>query len=190
MIGFDPGDFAALRQRSASLQARIAVARGRVVAPSRFLAADRHDDWEPRHSGGAWNADEYGFTPDDWREMRWESHRDMLIQRWNALRTLWGPPVVDRLSTSRRRDGATDYTANRDGDWTLWRAVRATVGIVLGLYWHDEVERRHRARHGFTAGLDLAFWDAASIYGGYTVDCLWLYPGCRVSIFNDGETNL
>ncbi|MEO5586080.1 MAG: hypothetical protein ABIQ81_00135 [Novosphingobium sp.] len=137
-----------------------------------------------------WNADEWGVTPDDYREMRWEHDRHMLGQRWKALRTLWGAPVVDAWSTAHRADGVTNYTANRDGDWTLWRAIRATIGIVLGLYWHDEIEKRHRARHGFTGGLDLAFWDAGSIYGGYTSDCVWLYPGCRVFIFNESETNL
>lgn len=134
--------------------------------------------------------DEFGMTADDWRWLSWEQDKFMLAQRWKALKTLWGPPVIDERSTGRRTDGVTDYTANRDGNWTVWRAVCATVGVVLGRYWHAQVEARYRAKYGYARSSDMAYWDSHPVYGGYTVDCLWLYPGCRVSIFNDGETNL
>lgn len=100
-------------------------------------------------------------------------------QRWRALKALWLPPVVDEISTKYRHDGVTDYRDNRDDDWTFWRAIKATIGIVLA---------RFDAGDSYLGSFEMAYWDAGSTYGGYTVDRLWLYPRCRISIFNDGET--
>lgn len=139
----------------------------------------------------AWNADDIGWTPDDYRELRWQYERHMLGQRWKALRTLWGPPVVNEWATGRRKDGVTVYQANRDDDWTFWRAVKATIGIVLGRHWTEDAAECWKSGHVFSAyGKGVAFWDSRSVYGGYDVDCCWLYPRCRVSIFSDGESNL
>lgn len=47
-----------------------------------------------------------------------------------------------------------------------------------------------KKKRGYACGIDMAYWDCRSVYGGYAVECLWLYPGCRVSIFDGGESFL
>lgn len=130
--------------------------------------------------------DEWGMTPEDWRWLRWESEREHLANRWKALKAIWGQPVVAQCTSQYVRN-----ERGRGDDWTVWRAVWATIGVILDRSWTDQVEGRWKARKGRHAyGLDLAYWDATSVYGGYEVTVLSLYPRCRVSIFNDGETNL
>lgn len=139
----------------------------------------------------AWNADEDGLAPDDWREIWWGMDCHDRLMRWRALKAMWLAPVKSPPRDSRKGWTIYDgYERNRDDEWTFWRGIRATIGVLLDRHWHDEVEKRHRAKHGFTCRLDIAFWDARDIYGGYTIEHIWLYPGCRVSIFNGGETNL
>ena len=131
--------------------------------------------------------DEFGMSPEDWRWMRWEADQEMLRWRWRAFRALWCKPVVDHV----RYDGVTIFRDNRDDDWTCWGALQATIGVLLDRHWTDRAEARWRRRLGRGSyGLQLAYWDSRCIYGGYDVMCIWLYPGCRVSIFGDGETNL
>lgn len=127
--------------------------------------------------------DEWGMTDEDWRWVRWEGECEQLAHRWKALKAIWGKPVPARYPSQ--------YVSNeraRGDDWTPWRAICATVAIVLNRNWTDKVEQRWRARHGFAGGIDVAYWDARSVYGGYTGMICWLYPRCRISIFSDGET--
>lgn len=133
------------------------------------------DEFPPR--------DEWGMTDEDWRWVRWEAEREQLAHRWKALKAIWGKPVPARYPSQ--------YVGNeraRGDDWTPWRAICATVAVVLNRNWTDKVEQRWRARHGFAGGIDMAYWDARSVYGGYTGMICWLYPRCRISIFSDGET--
>lgn len=127
--------------------------------------------------------DEFGMSDEDWRWVRWEAEREQLAHRWKAVKAIWGKPVPARYKSQ--------YVSNeraRGGDWTPWRAICATVAIVLNRNWTDKVEHRWRARYGYASGIDMAYWDARSVYGGYTGMICWLYPRCRVSIFSDGET--
>lgn len=129
--------------------------------------------------------DEWGMSEEEWRWERWEYEQERLRDRWKALKALWLRPVPSK--------NPSQYVANESGrgdDWTFWRAICATIGVVLDLAWTDAIEARSRARRGFVAGIDMAYWDARSLYGGYAVSVLWLYPRCRVSIFSDGETFL
>ncbi|MBX3481631.1 MAG: hypothetical protein KF842_14665 [Caulobacter sp.] len=142
-------------------------------------------------------ADSSGMTHREMREMYAEVDRYMADQRRRALIALWAPPVVDAAATSRRRDGVICYRDNRDEDWTLWRAVQATIGLLLVRYWSDKDQerwsRRLKGRLDARWGIDghaIAYWDAGPVYGGYTVEVLRLYPGFRVEHFNDGEINL
>lgn len=144
------------------------------------------------------DTDEFGMTAEDWRWERWQYYQYDLGQRWKALRTLWGPPIIDEDSTRRRTDGVINYSANRDDEWTFWSAVKATVAIVLNRRWTDDAERRWKARNAHRSGwgrmaylgVTVAYWDAGSIYGGYTSEVCSLHPGCRVQLFNDSESNL
>lgn len=139
----------------------------------------------------AWNADDIGMMPDDHRWLAWEMDRYMLDQRWKALKALWLAPVVNEWATKRRTDGVIVHITNRDDEWTFWNGVKATIGIVLGRHWTERASERWKSRIGWCAfGIGVAYWDSNTVYGGYTVDCCWLYPRCRVSIFNDEETNL
>jgi hypothetical protein len=124
-------------------------------------------------------ADSYGMTHRDMREMYAEEDHYMAEQRRKALIALWARPVVDEISTRRRSDGVICYKASRGEDWTLWRALCASYGLIFARYDRDGL-----------AGHDMAYWDSGPVYGGYTVDVLRLYPGCRIEHFNDGETNL
>lgn len=137
-------------------------------------------------------ADEIGMTREDLRWLRWENERDDLRHRWRALRAIWCKPVL--------ADDWYDKTIKRDArgdDWTLGRAVKATIGILLNRRWTDKVKRKAEEKRkkslrkswGFY-GYGMAFWDNHRTYGGYAVMVVWLYPGCRVSIFSDGECNL
>lgn len=136
----------------------------------------------------AWNADELGMTPDDHRWLAFDIYQHGLGQRWKALKALWCAPIVDEVSTRRRTDGVIDYIQNRGEDWTLMRAIRASIGLILGL------SPRHDPKtgnwHRWWDSLELAFWDNHSVYGGYTVDVLQLIGWFGVECFNDGETCL
>jgi uncharacterized protein len=141
---------------------------------------------------------EDGFmTLGQMREMYAEVDRHHAEQRRRALIALWAAPVVDQDSTARRRDGVICYRDNRDDDWSLWSALQATVGLILVRYWSDAADARwsrrlkgcKAARWGIY-GRAMAYWDSEPVYGGYAVDVLRLYPGCRIEHFNDGEINL
>ncbi|MEE8610132.1 MAG: hypothetical protein V3V60_08455 [Sphingomonas aquatilis] len=99
-------------------------------------------------------------------------------QRWAALRMLWGRPIIDVWSTRRRTDGVIDYERNRGEEWTLWRALVATIALIL--------DRRHRGGN-YMASVDLGFWDSRADGSGYSYGYLHLYPGWRVEVGTDGE---
>lgn len=125
----------------------------------------------------------FGMTDEQWRWVRWEYRREHARDRWKALKALWGKPTRS-TSTSQYVDLARD----KGDDWTIWRAICASIGVILDRNWCDVDEERLIAKQGSRAyGLDMAYFDARSVYGGYEVTVLWLYPGCRVSIFSDGE---
>lgn len=127
--------------------------------------------------------DSFGMTAEEWRWARWEFRREHARDRWKALKALWCKPVQ---STSRSQ--YVDLARDKGDDWTIWRAICATIGVILDRNWCDVAEERLMARKGSRAyGLDMAYFDARSVYGGYEVTVLWLYPSCRVSIFSDGE---
>lgn len=136
----------------------------------------------------AWNADECGLTLDDYREMTWEHDRYMLGQRWKALKALWCPPVVDKHRTAGRRDGVIVYIANRDEEWTLWRGIRATIGLIFNVRPRLDPQTGNYV-NGWRAS-SMAFWDSGPVYGGYAVDVLKLHSWFGVELFNDGETCL
>lgn len=117
-----------------------------------------------------------GPTVSDMQEMYAEVDRYNAEQRRKALVALWTPPVVDTVATKRRRDGVICYTSNRGDDWTFWRALCASYGLIFARYAKDGM-----------GGFDMAYWDAGPVYGGYTVEVLRLYPGCRIKHYNDGE---
>lgn len=81
-------------------------------------------------------------------------------------------------STRHRTDGVIDYERNRGEEWTLWRALVATVAVIL--------DRRHRGGD-YMASVDLGFWDSRSDGYGYSYGYLHLYPGWRVEVGTDGE---
>ena len=119
--------------------------------------------------------DEYGMRRDDWRWLRWDIEREDLLQRWRAIKALWGEPIK---SPARRGEWTIfdGYERNRDEEWTGWRAVLATVAILLDRRGSD-----------YRSSVNLAFWDARDTYGGYEIMRLTLSAGMRVEIFSDGE---
>lgn len=131
--------------------------------------------------------DEFGMTDQDHKDLYRELRRLDRYHRWRALKALWLPPVKEDVGRGKQRTRDA-----RDDDWTFWRAVLATVGLVFDRHWTDKAEDRHKARTGkrYVESYDMAYWDAHDTYGGYDVMVLWLYPGCRVSIFSDGESFL
>lgn len=144
--------------------------------------------------------DQWGMLPSDHEEITASIREEDRRQRRAALAALWGPPVLDYV----RYDGVSIFKRSRDEEWTFWRAIQATVGLVLGRYWNDEAaarwERRSTLAHALFGrpnpyrfrlpGLTLVYWDNRRVYGGYSVEVLQLYPGCRIEHFNDGETSL
>lgn len=129
--------------------------------------------------------DEFGMTPNDYEEIWREQRRADRYHRWRAFCALWLPPVTEDVGRGKI------YTRDSQGDdWTFWRAVQASIGLMLDRRWTDRAEDGHKTRTGarYVCGHDMAFWDAHDTYGGYDVMVLWLYPGCRVSVFSDGET--
>ena len=128
--------------------------------------------------------DEWGLTWFDWQAI-WDED-DLVrheLQR-RALKALWCKPVVSKV----RSDGVICHRDGRGDDWTLGRALLATLAIFMGREWHDGAEARWGPGHRHSR--DMAFWDGLPVYGGHTVEVLWLYAGCHFSIFNDGETSL
>lgn len=110
-----------------------------------------------------------------WQEIAVEEHRWLYVQRFRALKALWLKPVVDRV----RRDGVVEHRDGRGDDWTVWRAIKATIGVAFDLQ-HSCDEYR--------GSMDMAFWDSVSVYGGWESTCLSLYPGCKIRIYTDGDT--
>ena len=118
--------------------------------------------------------DEFGLTQDEWDQITDDLTRHDKEQRVKALRALWFRPVVGRV----RPDGVVDHIACRDEDWTFWRAIKVSIAILAN---------RQVKGERYQTSYQMAYWDAFKTYGGYTVDLVWLYPGFRYSIFNDGE---
>ena len=131
--------------------------------------------------------DDDGISDWDWAEMRRETLREMRLDRFKALKALWLP--ARRHPPRDRRKGWTVYDGHeraRDEEWTFWRSILATVAIVTARY-HGQAQVD---RHGHQFGVNVAYFDAFTINGGYTSTIVELFPGCRVAIFEDGETNL
>ena len=119
-------------------------------------------------------ADEFGLTEADWAKLRREAFIERHIQRFKALVMLWGPAIRSKPRGRKPWTVYDGYDRSRGDDWTFWRAVRATLGIVLCRY--------HLDRHGPTYhGMDMGHWDLVRGWG----DRWWrleLQPYCRVEI--------
>ncbi|MBW6524462.1 hypothetical protein KZ810_13215 [Sphingomonas sp. RHCKR47] len=113
-------------------------------------------------------------------------------QELRAIIALWGPAIRHRPRDSRKGWTIYDgYERNREEEWTVWRALVCTIAILLGRRWGDDAEARWSRRHG-RAGVwadtpRLAFFDSRDTYGGYDITRVELAPGCRFSVFSDGE---
>lgn len=119
----------------------------------------------------------------------WRYHRR---QELRAIIALWGPAIRHRARDSQKGWTVYDgYERNREEEWTIWRAMLCTIAILLGRRWSDAAEarwaRRHRQAGIWAPTPMLAFFDARDNYGGYDVTIVQLAPGCRFSVFNDGE---
>lgn len=129
--------------------------------------------------------DDCGMTSEDWRWLLWELERERILARWKAIKALWGKPKLAKYPCQ-----FVTFERARGDEWSFWRAVRATIGLAFDLEWTDDMARKARQRGRCSTGMDLAYWDNRSVYGGYSVWVVWLYPGFRISMFNDGETFL
>lgn len=119
-----------------------------------------------------WNADELGLIPDDYREIAHgiAQHRDQM--RIRSIAALWGKPISSWRGGTQR--GRTEY-------WTFWRAVRCTIGLILGLDGPQD---------GPAFGEPLAYFDSWPIYGGWNVEVVELRGWFGAGVYNDGETSL
>lgn len=132
----------------------------------------------------------------DWdrieREAYAEEARYRRRQELRGIVALWARPIKSRPRDPRKGWTIYDgYERNRDEEWTLWRALVCTVAILLGRHWSDAAAERWACRHGksscWAASPNLAYFDSRSTYGGYDVMVVQLAPGCRFSVFSDGE---
>jgi len=135
-----------------------------------------------------------------WGDMMTEAQdaamcRDLMrydrLQRWRALRMLWGPAIRNRAKDSRKGWTVYDgHVRHRGDDWTLWRAVRSSVAILANRMHGQAQIDRHRSRTGklYIPSHDMGHWDSHSDGYGYSSMCLQLYPACRIEIFSDGES--
>lgn len=134
----------------------------------------------------SWNADDCGLTPDDYRQLAWEIEREYARQRFKAIRAMWGAPVKSRPARAAKGWTIYDgYVRNRDDDWTFWRGIRATIGCLLGITPRLDPATGNWVRSWLS--LSMAYWDAHSTYGGYTIERLQLHGWFGVELFNDGE---
>jgi hypothetical protein len=151
---------------------------------------------ESNRSAAIWAkypANEDDRLPDDVaQEMRVDGYVENLRQRWSALKALWGPAIRQRPRDSRK--GWTIYDGherNRDDEWTLWRGVLCTIAILLDRHWSEAAEARWTKRTGKAGSygdrLNLAYFGCGPTYGGYDAWIVELAPGCRFSVFSDGE---
>jgi hypothetical protein len=104
-----------------------------------------------------------------------------LLERSAALRMLWGPVIRHRARDARK--GWTVYDGHerdRGEEWTFWRAIIATVAILIS--------RRHRDKDFPSDSWDLGYWDSHSDGYGYSFGYLHLWRGARVEIGRDGES--
>jgi len=133
---------------------------------------------------------------DDWhrieREAYAEEARYHRRQELRGIVALWARPI--KSPPRDRRKGWTVYDGherNRDEEWTVWRAIVCTVAILLGRRWHDDASARWERRNGKSAVWasrpDLAYFDAVTTGCGYDITRVQGAPGCRFSVFSDGE---
>lgn len=124
--------------------------------------------------------DDLGMTPEHWRQMCWECDREMLSQRWKALKAIWGKPV---------KSSGRGYSRDLCEDVTLLDRLVATVAVVLDRSWSDRAEARWKRRLSvpFIHGNEVCFWDSHQGYFGWSNMALRVYPGFRVEIYSDGE---
>ncbi|SFP62469.1 hypothetical protein [Sphingomonas rubra] len=132
----------------------------------------------------------------DWhrieREAYAEEARYRRRQELRGIVALWAPAIKDRPRDSRKGWTIYDgYVRNRDEEWTLWGAIVCTVAILLGRRWHDQAIKRWEKRYGkswaWAPTPDLAYFDARSTGSGYDITRVQGAPGCRFSVFSDGE---
>lgn len=135
-----------------------------------------------------WEEQGVGATRvDDWAD-RWEVRSRGLWHACKAIAMLWWPQVPNRRNGGWQRGWSVydGYVSGRGEEWSLWRALLATLAIILGRFWRDSDEQRL----GFRCGLDLGHWDYGRTYGGWDCMVLNLYPRCRVTIESDGDWEL
>lgn len=132
-------------------------------------------------SQGDWEVEAYNEW---WRYQRRQELRGIVA--------LWGPAIRSRPRDPRK--GWTVYDGHerkRDEEWTIWRAIVCTVAILLGRCWSDDAAGRWANRHGrsscWAPSPNLAWFDARDTYGGYEIQRVQLAPGCRFTVFSDGE---
>jgi len=134
----------------------------------------------------------HGLTEEQDAQLAADYRRHDCGERLKALRMLWGPAIVDEASTRWRRDGVVDYIRNRGEDWTVWRAIVASLALIMNRRHRQRHVDRHQARTGSCCipSVDLGFWDSRSDGYGYSFGHLELYPRWRVEVGSDGESFL
>ncbi|VWX56705.1 hypothetical protein [Sphingorhabdus sp. 109] len=113
------------------------------------------------------------------KEMRIHDRR----MRWQALKALWASAIVYRVRSS---DGVIEYQRNRDAEWTFFRSVRCSLGLIFNIGHRRINDCSWHANNSWT----LAYWNCWPVYGGYNVECVELIGWFSASVFNDGETGL
>lgn len=155
-----------------------------------------------------WCEDYGGTRADAWANSfaEWKYSRVLELK---ALAALWGPAVPHRARNCRKGWNVYDgHVSNRDEEWTFFRAVWATGAIITRRCWGQRQIDRARERFerrknnlrwdgerweywsAYPSGRQMSYWDSwggASSYGHYAIE---LYPGCRISIYHDGESGL
>lgn len=148
--------------------------------PSSVRRIRDEDDWA------------YGLTEEEDAQLAADYRHHDRSERFKALCMLWGPAIVNEGATRGRRDGVTVYSRDRGEEWTFFRAIRASVALILNRRWSQDQVDWHEKRTGRTwaESFDLGYWDAASDGYGYNNGYLNLYHGWRVEVGSDGESFL
>lgn len=156
-----------------------------------------------------WEAQGIGTRADAWAD-RWGAWKHERLDELKALATIWGYCIPNRPRDPRKGWTVFDgMQSDRGGDWTFLRAVKATIAILLGRRYRDSHRERdwarwkaRRANPRFIASqwihpeihmpisVEMAHWDYRGAPGGWSSMVLYLHPGCRVSIFSDGDSSL
>lgn len=161
------------------IAAILAPMRRRSAALEAALDA-REDAWEKAFWGRERFDDAYPPCPDDVRQwVRVKRQRELRA----AVQHVWAK-------------------GQRDEEWTLRRAIMATIACYLGREWGDTHAHRWRDRHPianragervrplYVPSTPLCYWNSHSDGYGYSFEYLSLHPGLRVSLDHDGESFL